>query len=299
MTKQTWAKLAALLAGLAFGIYWIPIRALEDHGLPGLWAVFTFNFMATLILFPLIIHRWRCLVPGRKKLHAGTFMAGLAFVFYASAFLYTEVVKVFVLFYLLPIWGFIIARIVTGERITTIRWVSMAVALGGLMVIFGWDTGLPMPSNRGDWMALCAGILWAGASMLMLTDEDHAVNYTLGFIFWSALIACVAAVLATSYGSLPGPDWSGFNDLVPYLIVLSIVLIIPTGFASMFGPSQLNSGTVGLLFMTEISMGTITAAIFAGEPFGAKEVVGVGAITLAGILEPIRDKWFSQNTPTR
>ena len=98
MTKQTWAKLAALLAGLAFGIYWIPIRALEDHGLPGLWAVFTFNFMATLILFPLIIHRWRCLVPGRKKLHAGTFMAGLAFVFYASAFLYTEVVKVCVLF---------------------------------------------------------------------------------------------------------------------------------------------------------------------------------------------------------
>ena len=297
MTKQNLAKLAAIFSGLVFGIYWIPLRAMEEGGLPGLWAVAVFNLVAILIVLPFIAHRWRLLVPGRAKLHFGTFFAGLAFVAYAGAFLYTEVIRVIVLFYILPIWGFILARLVTGERITGIRWISMALGLAGLMIIFGWEKGFPMPSNLGDWMALGAGMLWALASMLMLMDQDDAGNYTLGFIFWSALIGFAAALVANHYGALADADWSEFTITIRYLIPFTILIIIPVAFATMFGPSQLNPGTVGLLFMTEISVGTATAAFFAGEPFGMQEVLGVSAITLAGIVEPFYSKLPSRASP--
>ena len=56
--------------------------------------------------------------------------------------------------------------------------------------------------------------------------------------------------------------------------------------------TQLNPGVVGLLFMTEISVGTTTAALFAGEPFGLREITGVILITLAGISEPIYQFWL-------
>ena len=291
MTKQGWAKLAAIFSGLIFGIYWIPLRAMEDSGLPGLWAAAVFNLVAVLVVLPFIVHRWRLLIPGRTKLHFGTFFAGLAFVSYAGAFLYTEVIRVIVLFYILPIWGFILARIMTGDRITGVRWVSMALGLAGLVIIFGWEQGFPMPSNLGDWMALGGGMLWALASMLMLIDQDDTVNYTLGFIFWSALIGFAAALAANYYGALPDANWSGFSTTIIYLIPFSILIIIPVSFATMFGPSQLNPGTVGLLFMAEISVGTATAALFAGEPFGTQEILGVTAITLAGIIEPFYDKF--------
>ncbi len=37
--------------------------------------------------------------------------------------------------------------------------------------------------------------------------------------------------------------------------------------------------------MTEISVGTVTATIWAGEPFGMRELIGVTLITLAGLSE--------------
>ncbi len=263
---------------------------MESSGFFGLWSLSMFNLISALIVFPLVVHRWKQLIPGRFKLHIGTFIAGVGFVCYAGAFLYTEVVRVIVLFYLLPIWGFLLARAVTGEKITKVRWLSMFLGLCGLVVICGTDQGIPMPRNAGDWMALLAGILWALASMLMLTDRDDAVNYTLGFLFWSTILSLIAAFIGTYSGVISKPDWGELEVTALWLIPFSIVIIIPAAFATMYGPSQLNPGTVGLLFMTEISVGTITAAIWAGERFGYEEIIGVSLITLAGCVEPLWQK---------
>ena len=56
-------------------------------------------------------------------------------------------------------------------------------------------------------------------------------------------------------------------------------------YAAFWGAPHLNPGVVGLLMMTEISVGTVTATIWAGEPFGMRELIGVTLITLAGLSE--------------
>ena len=70
--------------------------------------------------------------------------------------------------------------------------------------------------------------------------------------------------------------------------VLAILVIVPAADATVYAPSHLNPGSVGLLFITEISVGAGTAALFANEPFGLKEITGIILTTLAGIAEPIR-----------
>lgn len=47
--------------------------------------------------------------------------------------------------------------------------------------------------------------------------------------------------------------------------------------------------------MTEISVGAGTAAVFAGEPFGFKEIAGIVFITLAGIAEPLYSLYRARN----
>ena len=59
----------------------------------------------------------------------------------------------------------------------------------------------------------------------------------------------------------------------------------------MWGTPKLNPGLVGLLFMTEISVGAITAALWSGEPFGWREAIGVILISLAGIMESLWKIW--------
>jgi drug/metabolite transporter (DMT)-like permease len=56
-------------------------------------------------------------------------------------------------------------------------------------------------------------------------------------------------------------------------------LVIPGAYAAFWGAPHLNPGVVGLLMMTEISVGVVTAAIWVGEPFGMRELTGVILIT--------------------
>ena len=244
---QTLAMGCGVFSGLTFGIFWIPLRFMADSGFSGMWSVFLFNTVSFAFILPIIFYKWRELVPGRAKLHLNAFLAGVAYVLYAGAFLYTEVIRVIVLFYLMPIWGFLLARIFTGDHITPIRWVCMALGFGGLLVICGIEQGFPVPSNVGDWMALVAGIMWAGISLSILTDRQDPVNYTVSFLFFSALASIVVCLIATRTGAMPGADWSQLGSILLWLIPFAALVIVPAAFATMYAPSQLNPGIVGLL----------------------------------------------------
>ena len=294
---QTFAIACGIFSGLTYGIYWIPLRAMSGAGFEGMWSVVLFNAVSFVFVLPLMVRNWRELVPGRARFHVNSFLAGAAFVVYAGAFLYTDVIRVIVLFYTLPIWGFLLARIFIGDRITPIRWVCMALGIGGLLVICGVDQGFPLPSNLGDWMALVAAVMWAGVALSVLTDRQDPVNYTVGFLFYSTLSAIVVAVIATGSGVLPQAEWSGVGGILLWLVPFALLVIVPAAFATLYAPSRLNPGIVGLLFMTEISVGTATAALFAGEPFGLKEIVGVILISLAGISEPIYQRFSQKSQP--
>ena len=82
-----------------------------------------------------------------------------------------------------------------------------------------------------------------------------------------------------------------------WMIPVAVILIIPPAFALMWGASVISPGLIGILFMTEVSVGAVTAAIWAGEPFGLREALGVVVITTAGALEPIYSLLKSRQSP--
>ena len=66
---------------------------------------------------------------------------------------------------------------------------------------------------------------------------------------------------------------------------LSLFVVLPVYLAITWGLPQLNPGTSGLLFMTEISVGTLTAAWLTSEIIGPREITGIILISLAGLSE--------------
>ena len=287
------AVFCCIYSGLAFGIYWIPIRRLGEVGYNDIWSVVIFSVFPLIFISPVMAKRWRSYFPGRFRFHICCFMAGLGFALYVGSYLYTEVVHSIVLYYLLPIWGFLFARFFIGEPITAVRWSSMILALVGLYVLLQPENGIPIPSNLGDWMALSGGMIWAGVALLLYTDKPDPINYSIGFIFWGAMASLCLAIITSITGLVEYPKWLNITSELYWLIPFSILVIIPAAFATMYGPSQLSPGVAGLLFMMEISVGTVTAALLSGEPFGQREVTGVLLITIAGILEPILMIWQS------
>ena len=123
--------------------------------------------------------------------------------------------------------------------------------------------------------------------------KGEPLELTLAYLYGS--VFAVALVML-----LPGTASGGSAELARlagdlfWLVPAIILLVIPTVFAVMWGSPKLNPGTVGILFMTEISVGAITAWLWAGEIFGWRELAGVALITAAGLAETI-----AENVPLR
>lgn len=295
---KTWAIFAGIMSGLILGMYWIPLRKLEQAGFHGMWAVVMFSLVPYLLLLPYVIKKWRHFFPGRLRMQFVAMVTALAYVSYCAAFLHTEVIRALIFYYLMPVWGFFFARIFIGEKITPIRWVSIFFGIGGLFAITGLEHGIPIPSNAGDWFGLAGGVTWAVAALLILTDKPDAVNYSVAFLFWSTIIAIVYTAVNYQIGDIATPQWAELGGTLIWFVPLALIVIIPGTFFTIYAPSQLNPGIVGLLFMTEISVGTATAAILTDEPFGLKEIIGVTLITLAGISEPVQQLFRSPSRNT-
>ena len=268
-----------------WGVFWIPLRALEEIGLHGLWITVVYFLIPTICVIPITVWRWIHVKNGGLSLQLTAMLAGGALLLYSTAIVYTDVVRAILLFYLTPIWASILARIFLGDEITTQRIIAMATAVLGMLTIFGLGTRFPIPQNIGDWLGIGSGFLWAVAMVRIRMTESHsAIELTTGFFQWSLIFsASVAWLLAPTYI----PKIEQTLPVLPLLFFFTAFLVLPGTYASLWGPKHLSPGIVGLLFMSEIVVGAISVAIFAGEPFGIREFIGVFLILGASIVEPI------------
>lgn len=279
------AKLACLYAGAVWGLFWIPLRALEEAGLHGLWITVVYFLVPTICLVPVALWRWRHVRKGGLQLQLTAMISGGALLLYSTSIIYTDVVRAMLLFYLTPVWATILARLVLGDAITPTRIAAMMLAIVGMLTIFGLGARFPIPQNAGDWLGLGSGFLWAIAMVRIRMVESHsAIELTVGFCQWSLIFSAGAAFLLA-----PGhlPSVGQILPALPLLLVFMALLVLPGTYASLWGPKFLSPGVVGLLFMTEIVVGAISVALLAGEPFGIREVTGVILIAGASMLEPL------------
>ena len=279
------AKLACLYAGAVWGLFWIPLRALEDAGINGLWITVVYFLIPTICLIPIVLSRWQHVKQGGISLQLTTMLSGGALLLYSTSIVYTDVVRAMLLFYLTPIWATILARIFLGDLITPSRIIAMLMAILGMLTIFGLGARFPIPQNIGDWLGIGSGFLWAVAMVRIRMSESHsAIELTAGFFQWSLIFSAGAAFLLAPSQI---PKIEQVLPALPLLLIFMALLVLPGTYASLWGPKYLSPGVVGLLFMTEIIVGAISVALLAGEPFGIRELMGVLLIAGASMLEPL------------
>lgn len=281
------AVLAGLFAGLCFGIFWLPLRMVEEAGIAAPWAQALFLGLPALMCLPLAWRQRHEFLRGRGGLMGGI-LTGVAFALYAASLLYTDVVRAVLLFYLLPIWGFVLGWVLLGDRITAPRWLAIALGIAGMTIIFADDTGLPLPQNVGDWFGLASGIFFALGCALILTDKRVGpVTHTVSFFVVGAALSVVVAWVMTSRGQIDLPAGAELGGTLVWLMPVALLFILPAGFATIYAPARLNPGVVGLLFMTEIAVAVLSAALFANEAIGLRELIGLPLILCAGLVEPV------------
>lgn len=274
---------AVALCGSIWGGYWYPLRWLESIGVGGAWVSVIFFAVTALTPLPWMLKRstW----SGIAAQLPGGALLGIAFTFYTVSLVLTDVIHAILLFYLTPMWSTLAGRVLFGERLTPTRLVAVALGLAGMILILGFENGLPLPSNRGDWLALASGMIWAAGTMRsFLRPSTGTVLPVLAFSA-GGLLTSLAVVLVAAMVHSPLATFSNAGAGLPWAIVLALIVFVPPNFLVLWAAQRLDSGRVGILLMTEVLAGAITAALFSGETFGIMEFTGTLLIVAAGLIE--------------
>ena len=281
-----WAVSALLLNALVWGLSWWPFKQLEHHGLHPLWAtavVYGISFLA--IGLWCVIAR---LPTGTWRAHPGLWglliASGLTNVGFNWAVTIGDVVRVVLLFYLMPAWSVLVAWWLLGERPTAAALLRLLLALAGLgIVLHRPGSPWPVPESLADVLALLGGLSFAITNALLLKLRDTPESARMLAMFaGGALMACLTALLGSGTALVVQHMAWNTNWLGPVL-VLSLAFL-GGNIALQYGAARLPAHTTALVMLSEVVFASLSSVILGASGWDARTLWGGALILLAAVL---------------
>jgi drug/metabolite transporter (DMT)-like permease len=288
--RRLFPELVVALASAAWGLFWIPLRAIERQGLDPGWATLT-QFLAPLaLLTPFAAVRYLRRHPTGVRQYQTGVLIGAAVAMYLESLLLTDVARALILFYAMPAWGTLLEVGVMRRPLTRWRIVSLFLSLAGMLTILGAGESLALAMNLGDLMALLSGIFFAFGAMLVRQAPERSVFEELfAFFFYGSLAALVLSMLPlVELGQ--SPSLERLIALIPWLVVIAIGFLIPVMSGVYWGSQHVDPGRLGILLQIEAVVGIGSAALLAAEPFGLSQAIGAVLVISAGLVEVLRNQ---------
>ena len=280
-------SLIIVVSSCAWGLYWLPLRSIEQSGIVGSWSIVLVNACPLIILVPLIFFNLDKLKKYPKPILFAGIMIGAAFTFYANGLVQTSVIRATLLFYLSPIWSTIIGIIWLNERLTIARVISIIVALIGLiLLLYDFRNQETAMLNFGDFSSILSGLFWAlGASILKKWSKLPIIPLTAIVYFSTTSLSILLAIIVYK---APIPSLALIGQNFSTAFIWSVIVLLPS-FCIIFRISQiLFPGRVGILMMSEVAVAVISAKILLPEEqMVILQWIGASAILLAGVVEII------------
>ena len=273
--------LALLATAFFWGLLWYPMRWLDGHGIPGLWGT-GILFCSALIVGSPMLWRYRSQIAARPVLLSGLLLAnGWCNTAFILAVLDGQVVRVLLLFYLSPIWAVLLARVFLGERMPSLARVTLALAMGGALIIL-WQPSLGMPWPRGhaDWLAISSGFGFACSNVLIRTGQDLAIGLKV-VISWLGVTVLSGLLLLGGFGG--HINWS----ITPLFVAVALGVfgIVMMSICLVFGVTRMPVHRSAVILLFEVMVGAVSAQLLAKEALGPREWIGgvliLGAAWLA------------------
>lgn len=280
--SKGFASSVVFLSAAFWGLYWIPLRYLEDQGIGGGWAVALLNLPAAVALLPVVLVGW-----GRQRAHIAQALAigiltGLGLALYAAGLIYSSVVRATLLFYLTPVWATLIGLFWLSEYAGWQRWVAIGVGLGGLLLLVSGGGSVPL--NIGDLFALLSGMFWAlGAAMIKRYDQVPLAGMTM---FQFLITGLAAVIVIHAAGIAEVPEINLLAKAMPVAGLISLLAFLPAVVLLFWAQKFLFPGRVGLLMMSEVLTAVLTASLLLpDERLSVLEWTGATLIVGACLIE--------------
>jgi drug/metabolite transporter (DMT)-like permease len=271
--------LALLLNAFVWGVSWWPFRQLQAHGLHPLWATALVYLVSMALLLAFRPGAWRGFAK-QPLLWCLLGAAGMTNVGFNWAVTVGDVVRVVLLFYLMPAWTVLLAWPLLGERPTLISLSRLVLAMAGVVIVLNTAGSFwPVPESLADWLALMGGFSFALTNILLRKlRRVEAAPRILAMFGGGAALAAAAGTLGLLVGVVPGPQ-------VPQLAWGGVGIALSLGFlagnvALQYGASRMSAHATALLMLSEVVFASLSSVALGAAELNARTVVG-GALIVA------------------
>jgi drug/metabolite transporter (DMT)-like permease len=282
MARGALPALALVLNAFVWGVSWWPFRELQAYGLHPLWATAAVYVAAMVLLLALRPAAWRGF--GRQPLlWALMAAAGMTNVGFNWAVTVGDVVRVVLLFYLMPAWTVLLAWPLLGEKPSPASLLRLALAMGGVVVVLkAPGSPWPVPESAADALAIAGGFSFALTNILLRKlHRVDAAPRVLAMFGGGALMASVAGLGGMAMGLVPAPP-------APQLAWAGVAFVLSLGFlasnvALQYGASRMNAHAAALIMLSEVVFASLSAVALGAAELNARTWLG-GAMILAAAV---------------
>lgn len=281
-------EIAVLFSAAMWGTIWVPIRQLNGIGWDSGVAAAASALAGTLCVLPFILRRWREALVVPPVVWFIGFLLGFGVALYWEGLARGNVARVVLLFYLMPVWTVVLARIVNRERVTLRRLLGVVLGMGGMIVVFSREGGLPIPNGVGDYMGLLSGVFWALAFVLCGrpgTEKTTLAQFFISLLFLTPSVYLLAVLPGSRETAAVSGAAPGVAAAFLWLVGLTLVWLLPGMFMTLYGADRLKPGQVAIFLMIEVVVALVSSAVLIDEPFGIPEIVGAVLILSASLVE--------------
>ena len=279
--------LALVVNAFVWGTSWWPFRQLEARGLHPLWATVLIYAVAVLVILALrpraLGQLLRTPVLWILVLASGTTNAAFNW-----AVTLGDVVRVVLLFYLMPLWAVLLARLVLREPLTHHAAARVLLALAGAAVVLwpagrsGWEA-LPLPRTLPDWLGVLGGFCFALNNVMLRREAARPEEGRALAMFGGGAI--VAGVLATALALAGSTPWPPAPERAWVLGVAALsVLFLASNLALQYAAARLPANVTAVVMLTEVVFASGSALWLGGGVLTAPLAIGGMLIVAAALL---------------
>jgi drug/metabolite transporter (DMT)-like permease len=271
---------ALLLNAFVWGVSWWPFRELHRLGLHPLWATALIYLVSLSLLLAVRPGAWRAFAR-EPLLWLLLAAAGFTNVGFNWGVTVGDVVRVVLLFYLMPAWTVVLAWMFLGERPTRAAMLRLVIAMTGVFVVLkAPDTPWPVPQSVPDWLAILGGVSFA-ATNIVLRRLRHveAPARVLAMFAGGAVLAGASGLAGLAFGVVP-PMPAPQGDWIAVGLALSLGFLA-SNIALQFGAARLDAHASALIMLSEIVFASVTSVALGAAEMTARIGVGGALILLA------------------
>jgi len=277
---------ALVFNALVWGTSWWPMRQFAAHGLHPLWATAIIYLVVVAVL---LVAKPQALaqVLRTPALWVLLLAAGTTNATFNWAMVVGDVVRVVLLFYLMPLWTVLLARVLLHEPVTRHAAMRVTLALFGAAVVL-WPAGhgfdaLPLPRSLPDWLGLAGGAAFALNNVMLRREARRSEEGLSMAMFLGGAVVCapLAGAMAVT-GAVPWPPLPQAGLALGVLAMAALYLV--GNLSLQYGAARLPANVTSVVMLTEVVFAAGSALALGGGELTAQLLLGGGLILGAALM---------------